>query len=135
MIPRAYLPEVLPGGYTESTECSAPGCGKVTRDGKPYCSNHVLMMDYARRLAMSVGQREWEITQGEKGNLPPQDGVLIADAICLLEQHGRLTIESLSRRLGVSKKVVRLVVSVLTSMGRIGHVFVSRSEGAVQLIR
>lgn len=48
-----------PGGYREPADdkrCTAPGCRKPTRDGKPVCGDHLDRLPYAARVMGDVEQ-------------------------------------------------------------------------------
>jgi hypothetical protein len=40
------------------TECRAYACGKATRHGKPFCSDHVLMHPYAAAVELAANPRK-----------------------------------------------------------------------------
>lgn len=57
---RLYLTSefVESGRYSGATRhCDAPGCGKATQGGKPYCPDHVDLMPYAQALAGSAAPK------------------------------------------------------------------------------
>lgn len=78
--------------------CTVEGCGRTTREGKPWCSDHVVRhSSYAREIHAAVGARE----DSDRGHrLAPE---LLQDARVVLAERPTLSVRGLARCLNVGK--------------------------------
>ena len=80
--------------------CQATDCKANTREGKPYCSNHIELSPYVKRVLKEIAQREAEAAALSDGYEVPKKGHLIKETLILLDQNS-YTAARLSRLLDV----------------------------------
>lgn len=84
--------------------CEKEGCNNTTREGKPYCSDHVLDHVYAgtvHRLVMQRQQEAWLLEwRGVMCGIR-EDWLLVQETLAYLKHNGPKTVEGLARQLGI----------------------------------
>jgi len=70
-----------PPKRTRPRRCSVEGCSKPTRENKPVCTDHVLELPYARRVAEMAQRIEKEHKMLLRGRRPNQEWLLVEDAL------------------------------------------------------
>lgn len=98
-----------------SRQCEREGCLERTRDGKPFCQqhvdSHVYVQEVLRQLAERDAQDEAVAAHGAKA--VRFDSVTAYEVILHLSLHGPRTIERLVREVNVEKKVLRGYLSAM----------------------
>ena len=96
-------------GRKRATHCEVPDCGKATREGKPYCSDHVEEHPYVRDLLQALSDREDEEERVRKRGAREVDldGVTAQEILGYVAIHGGRTIQRLSRELNLDQKTIR----------------------------
>lgn len=104
-------------GRVESRKCGAAGCMASTREGKPYCPEHVLLNPYVRTLLERLAGREAEearvLRQGQRAVDP--EGITAQEILSYLCVHGQRSLPQLGRELTLDVKLVTAYVKVLES--------------------
>jgi hypothetical protein len=114
------------GTHKGTRDCEAVGCRKSTREGKPYCSNHIEKAPYIVGILGKLDQRAQEEAILEKGRRHiPQDGFFVKEAVLLLRTKD-FTIKSFSRRLDISHKAAARLVDLLVKWGHAKQVKTAR---------
>lgn len=108
-------------------------CGAVTREGKPYCSEHVHMQPYVENLLSQLAEQEKEhervLSKGTRAaNLK---GLTVKELKMHLQLFGPRTVNRLARELNLDSNVIAVYVRkmerakiVTTTVTRRGHVMV-----------
>jgi len=108
-------------------------CGAITREGKPYCSEHVHMQPYVEHLLSQLAAQEKEHERVlVKGTRAANLKSLTAKELKMhLHLFGPRTVNRLARELNLDSSVIAIYVKkmerakvVSTSVTRRGHVMV-----------
>ena len=88
--------------------CTKPRCFKFTREGKPYCVDHVMLNDYVKGIAAVLERREAEVVKAETEGATGVDpkGLLSQEIMDELVNYGERTKRRLARDLRVSVDVI-----------------------------
>ena len=106
-------------GRHELRRCEAVGCDRSTREGKPYCSEHVAGHPYVQELLAQIDGAEGELERvrvGGASRVDP-DGLMARELLLQLSLYGRQSIPRLARDLNVDVGIVRSYVDALVSSG------------------
>lgn len=90
-------------------------CGKLTRDAKPYCTDHVFRMPEVQRILEDLRTVEHE----RSGGRVDLDGIATRDVLLELELHGERTIERIAK---VLCEPVRYIERIAYRLERAGLV-------------
>ena len=99
--------------------CEAAGCTETTRNGKPYCTNHVELLPYVNRLIDTLEARDAELERVAKRgprSVDPQ-GITAQEILLQLKLYGGRTIARLSRDLMLEENVVESYGRALAKLG------------------
>lgn len=109
-------------GKIANPNCSASSCDRTTREGKLYCSDHVEMGNYVKKILRELELRESEARALEVGDLIDTKGHLIRETILMLKQ-GSYTEAKLARLMDISHKAASALIKQLHESGlaRVGH--------------
>lgn len=131
---------VIPEGVRSrlgGRHCELSGCGLPTREGKPYCSDHVEHNPYAKEVMEKLGQREDDderagakTARRKKLNT---SGVTATELLHAVAERGPRTVERLCRELNIEMDVLNGYVSALSREGRISLGQTSRGSVVVSL--
>jgi len=92
-------------GSNTTRHCEAFGCGKPTREAKPWCIDHVLSHSpYARQVAKAWAAREERVGPGS---------ILYGDALAHLRMLGAMTVPYLARQLSTPHPIASAVSRAL----------------------
>jgi predicted HTH transcriptional regulator len=128
---RAVIPD--PGLHKGTRECEVTGCGKTTREGKPYCSKHIEHAPYIQEVQRRLDRRAGEesLLEDETGTKTiPCDGFFVNEAILLLRTRD-FTIKSFSRRLDITHKAAERLIVHLVEWGHAKRKKTSRGGNTV----
>lgn len=82
-----------PESRLPTRRCEEEDCAKCTREGKPYCSDHVLEVDYAKALSAKINGIEDEVRQ--VGVIGPRrvdiNGVVVEEILAGIVHAGQIT--------------------------------------------
>lgn len=95
--------------------CEAEGCGVATREGKPYCSEHVERHPYVQQVLAQLERRETEearVNQVGARAVDPQ-GITAQEILQFIRLHGPRTVPRLARELNLEVKTVTGYVRAL----------------------
>jgi hypothetical protein len=106
---------------TTSRGCQHAVCEQTTREGKPYCPDHVESHPYVRDILDTLAARHAEedavrTVGAEAVNL---SGLTARELLLHLSLHGARTVERLSRELQLDSQVLKGYVSALVGDGRV----------------
>lgn len=94
------------------------GCTGKPRQGKPFCSEHILRLPYASELANEVKRREEEIRAIELGAPIDPNCMSVQEILGLLSTRS-VTIERVTRERGISPAAVEKILLLLESVGQV----------------
>lgn len=110
---------------SRSRTCVADGCERTTREGKPYCLDHVERHGYVAELQGKLRNREAEEERARRGKAPGMDSLLVHEVL----HHVRVRGEATTRRLAADMKSDRqAVLTVVRELARRGHVATRRRK-------
>ena len=116
--------------------CERQGCHQSTREGKPFCSEHVGLNPYALRIAQEIVKRDSEDAVVAAGNTPASgynvQGLTAQAILQHLVEHGTRTKARLCRELILERKVLDGYVEALIKKGIVSEGMTRR--GAATLI-
>ena len=111
-------------GRSENPRCSAEDCNKTTREGKPYCSEHIMLSPYVAQILEELKIKDEEEKKLSNGEEISQEGHLIRETLLLLEQ-ASYTSAKLSRLVDISHTAAE---ALIMQMHRLGLARISRGE-------
>ncbi|MEZ6187722.1 MAG: hypothetical protein R3F62_22270 [Planctomycetota bacterium] len=104
-------------GRVESRKCGASGCAAATREGKPFCPEHVLKNPYVAGLLERIAEREAEearvLRVGQRAVDPT--GITAQEILSYVRVHGQRSLPQLGRELTLDLQLVTSYVKVLES--------------------
>lgn len=117
--------------------CDVPECTQTTREGKPYCPDHVENHPYVQNLLQNLAEREDEEEKvrqrGAKAVNP--DGLTIKEIVLHLSLHGARTVERLAREMNLDSKVLDGYIASLKRRGVISFSRTNRGSTVVKLTK
>lgn len=115
--------------------CRSPNCVQTTREGKPFCPDHVEHHPYVQEILGTLAEREAEEERVRTGGAPAVDprGLTARELVLHLSLHGARTIERLSRELQLDTAIVEGYVNALVERGSIALGRTNRGSTVVQL--
>ncbi len=122
----------------ETVRCEAPRCSQRTRDGKPYCPEHVELLPYVQELQAALAEQQAEqrrvASRGARAVDP--DGLTARELLLQLDLYGDRTVERLARDLQLDVDLVHAYAKALARHGRVslsqtrrGHVSLHAGPG------
>ena len=115
--------------------CESRGCSNTTREGKPFCPDHVENHDYVRTILKALQEREAETARVRQHGPCAVDteGLTAKELVLHLSLHGSRTVERLSREFQLESNVMFNYVSALRSEGRVVLGRTTRGSTVVRL--
>ena len=99
----------------QTRHCEMEGCGAATREGKPFCSEHVERHPYVQQVLAQLERRETEesrvFEQGARAVDP--SGITAQEILQFIRVHGPRTVPRLARELNLEVKTVTGYVRAL----------------------
>ena len=93
------------------------GCGKTTREGKPYCSPHINLSPYIQEILGKIEARNVEeALLAKERRLVPKNGFFVRESLLLLRTKD-FTAKSFSRRLDISHRASKRLIDLLVRWG------------------
>ena len=135
MLPRALELHSSRPQVSSTRFCEAPGCTHTTREGKPYCPDHVEQHPYVQDILFTLAEREAEedrVRSTGAGAVDPQ-GLTARELVLHLSLHGARTVERLSRELQLDSKVVEGYVHAMVGRGVVALGRTNRGSTVVRL--
>ena len=121
-------------GRVANPECEFSGCKRTTREGKPFCSDHVESSPYVKAVMAEIALRDDEERLLAKGEPPSCDGHLVRETLLTLEQ-GSFTSAKLSRLMDISHDATETLIRFMAKEGLVrmsktdrGALVISRTE-------
>jgi len=94
--------------------CTIEGCGKFTRAGKTFCSNHIEHQPYVQRVLGRIAEREDEmalvIRKGTRG--VDVQGVVAKEILDYIRVHGERTTSKMAKEMSIEKDIVMAYITV-----------------------
>ena len=107
-----------PAGYVSRVRtCSASGCESSTREGKPYCPDHVELHPYVAGVIATRKDREKELKDLAKNRMIREDSPLFNEVLIHITNYGTKTVERLSRDLMIDVVILKKLVRTLKRKG------------------
>lgn len=106
-------------GRTQPRHCDVAGCTESTREGKPYCPDHVDHNPYVQELIAKLDERDEqdERVRRRGHKVVDMDSVTVAEILLHLELHGARTEERLVRELNLGLDVLQPYLRALAKRG------------------
>jgi len=112
---RSVIPQ---GGQHKGTSpCQASGCTRSTREGKPFCSDHIENAPYVRRILGILTDRDEEerVLELKRGRIS-QAGFFYRETLLLLRTKD-FTAKGLARRLDISHYAAERLIGLIDRDG------------------
>jgi len=108
-----------PSRRRRATRCSAAGCDEATREGKPFCTEHVEEHDYVQDLLATLEAQDAEIQRVARlgARAVDPEGLTACEILNTLRVHGPRTVRRLARELNHEAKVLEAYVKALERRG------------------
>jgi hypothetical protein len=123
--------------YERTTrECLDPGCSQPTREGKPYCPEHVENMPEAAEVIAELARRKEEISNvnGEDGLAHVRlNGSIVSDLLGQLRAHGDRTLKRLMRDCKLPENAALNYAQALKGAGLVTTFWTRRGELCLRL--
>lgn len=136
-MPKAIEHQGLRNSSTVSTTrfCDVLGCTQTTREGKPFCPDHVELHPYVQSILDTLREREEEEEKVRQRGARAVDphGLTARELVLHLSLHGARTLERLSRELQLDTRVLDGYVGALARRGVIGLGRTNRGSTVVSL--
>jgi len=125
-----------PTGRKKPTHCAAEDCVQATREGKPYCSDHVERLTYVQEVQARIAAREDELAAVKKrgGRAVDLEGIIARDVLCSLWINGERSVARLSRELNVDFEILKHYVARLKKAKQLTQTSPRRGAGKVTLV-
>ena len=120
---------------TTTRSCIAKGCDDTTREGKPYCPEHVDLNEYVVNILGILAERKAEQNRVrvEGPSAVNPKGLTSKELILHLSQHGSRTVERLSREFQLDTPVMHYYVNALLAQGKVVLGRTTRGSTVVRL--
>lgn len=115
--------------------CDVAGCTQTTREGKPFCPDHVELHPYVQTILDTLREREEEEEKVRQRGARAVDphGLTARELVLHLALHGARTVERLSRELQLDSKVLDGYVGALVRRGVVALGRTNRGSTVVRL--
>lgn len=125
-----------PTGRKKPTHCEADDCVQATREGKPFCSDHVERLTYVQEVQARIEARENELAAVKKRGTRAVDleGIIARDVLCSLWINGERSVARLSRELNVDFEVLKHYIARLKKAKQLTQTSPRRGAGKVTLV-
>lgn len=102
-----------------ATPCAA--CGRPTREGKPFCPDHVEELPYVASLMCELAAQaaEHQAVSKNGAGAVNVDGTTARELLHLLQLHGPRTVQRLGRELNIKPGLVSDYARALAAAGRV----------------
>ncbi len=148
-IDRVFLIELAQAKRSMGTRyCEVPSCTQTTREGKPYCPDHVDRSPYVQDVLsyLATQEDEQDIAKRESERLKAKPRAKLRDFVDLqgptvkailqqLDQHGARTMERLARETNTDTDVLDIFVRALIKANIVVLGQTNRGSTTVRLIK
>ncbi len=89
--------------------CDIPGCTESTREGKPYCPNHVDCLPYVQEVLSRLAERDAQdeaVSKRGPRAVDVESSLTVQEILLHLELHGPRTEERLVREVNIDAKTL-----------------------------
>lgn len=126
----------FPQGRPRTRHCSAANCARATREGKPFCSEHVERLPYVQGLLDQLAAREDEEDRVRKRGTRAVDpnGLTAREILLSLWVNGDRTVARLARELNMDFETLKVYVAALKRKGLVTVKPTRRGAGIVTLV-
>lgn len=119
-----------------SRPCAHPGCRQKTREGKPYCPEHIENLTQVKEI---LAQLEGKRAEEEVANLGGwksinRDGITTHEILQMLDLHGPRTMERLARDLKLTEVQISSYIKALKSWNLVTTRRTARGSTIVSII-
>ncbi|MGE0708576.1 MAG: hypothetical protein AB7N76_22885 [Planctomycetota bacterium] len=124
------------GGRKKPRHCERDGCSQATREGKPFCSEHVEELPYVREVQARIDARESEHQEVERRGARAVDpyGPTARDILVTLWINGERSVARLARELNLDFRLVKDYVKSLKRARLIDVTPARRGAGKARLV-
>lgn len=130
---------IIPDGASSRTGpnfCEFDGCKETTREGKPYCSNHVELNLYASEVVAHLERRAQEDGRARRQVRGINTGgVTATELLQNIADHGPRTKERLCRELNIDRAALDGYVEALRVKGLVTVGLTKRGSETVDLTK
>jgi len=122
-------------GRPQTRYCDALGCRQATREGKPYCSEHVEEHPYVQQLISLLSERDHEESRVRRQGPRAVDvsGLTAREILQFVKVHGQRTVQRLARELNIDFKTLEGYVKALKKSGLISTSQTRRGATVIKL--
>jgi hypothetical protein len=99
--------------------CSEPSCNQATREGKPFCSDHVELHPYVQRLLAELREREEadERVRRKGPRMVEPTSLTSQEILTFIHVHGPKTVKRLARELNADLETLKIYAQGLKRLG------------------
>lgn len=129
-----FIPPESTGRTTFGTRfCDVHSCPNTTREGKPYCTDHVDHHPYVQDLLSQLDDNETALARARLKGIVDLDSQAVQELLLHLNLHGARTEERLVRELHVDAKALKAILAKLTKAGKVQLGLTTRGSTVVRL--
>jgi hypothetical protein len=123
-------------GRKKPRHCEMDECRRATREGKPFCSDHVDHLPYVQQVRQRIADRTNEVLAvAQKGSRAVDPyGPIARDILLTLWINGERSVARLARELNLDFKLVQEYVKRLRRAKLVDRIPARRGAGKVKLI-
>lgn len=95
---------------TEPRLCVIKGCGRTTREKKPYCPDHISNLPYVKSLLEQIDYKALELEKVRGGHPVPVPSLYEDEILNHLLQNGRRSVKLLAKELYIEYAVLIKII-------------------------
>jgi len=86
---------------TESRLCNVKGCGRTTREKKPFCPDHIDELPYVQQLMAQIDYKAAELERVRSGKPVPVPSCFEGEIVWHLKMNGRRSVRRLAKEVHI----------------------------------
>lgn len=111
--------QITYGSAGEARRCESPGCSRATREGKPFCPEHVTSHPYVQELERTLEAQRVEQARVRKRGARAVDpaGLTAEEIVRQIRVQGPRSVRALAREMALDPRTTRAYVDALVERG------------------
>ena len=137
MSPISTQPRISAPNRGPSKHCEQAECKLSTREGKPFCPDHVAEHVYVRNIQdqLLVRTNEWKAVEKKGGEAVDVAGTTAKEILLILTMQGSRTIKRISREVNLDSSLVESYIDALKKAGLVQVGRTTRGNRTVALCK
>ncbi len=116
---RLRVQQIPHGSAGEPRRCDSPGCSRATREGKPFCTQHVSSHPYVQELERTLEAQRVEQARVRQHGARAVDpaGLTAEEIVRQIRVLGPRSVRALAREMALDPRTTRSYVDALVKLG------------------